>query len=282
MGTRRKRLDLLLVERGLYPTRSAARAAIMSGLIMVGCNRVDKSGTLVNEDIQIQVLETLRYVSRGGLKMEKALRHFSIDPKGWIIVDVGASTGGFTDCLLQAGAAKVYCIDVGYGQLDWRLRQDSRVIVLERTNIRYLEKEKIAEPVDLAVIDVSFISLSLVLPVLVGLRVPEIITLVKPQFEVGKGLVGKKGVVRDPEQHLSVLHNLEVKIKELEYHIAGVTFSPITGPQGNIEYLLHLKAGKYKGEDPGDTIFAAVVDEAVQCLRGGADQTGNNVEGKKG
>ena len=242
MGTERKRLDLMLVERGLFVSRSAARAAVMAGLVMVDGKKTDKPGTQVLSDATITVTELPRYVSRGGLKLEKALKVFGIDLQGCVAMDVGASTGGFTDCMLQNGAAKVYSIDVGYGQLDWRLRQDSRVVVLERTNIRHLQPALITETVQFASVDVSFISLALVLPVLKKLQIPGVVALVKPQFEVGKGRVGKKGVVRDPAEHLAVLEKIAGVAAELGYIVAGVDFSPIRGPEGNIEYLLHLLA----------------------------------------
>ncbi|MBS4023116.1 MAG: TlyA family RNA methyltransferase [Dethiobacter sp.] len=243
MGAERKRLDLLLTELGLFSSRSAARSAVMAGLVAVGGSRVDKPGTMVTCDAKITVSEMPRYVSRGGLKLEKALCCFGVDPGGRVAMDVGASTGGFTDCLLQAGAKRVYSIDVGYGQLDWRLRQDVRVVSLERTNIRYLDADRIAEPVDLAVVDVSFISLALIFPVLSKLGVSEIVALVKPQFEAGKGLVGKKGVVREASIHQDVLHKAFADAARSGYLPAGLTYSPLRGPQGNIEYLLHLKAG---------------------------------------
>ena len=243
MGQKRKRLDVLLAERGLFTSRSAARAAVMAGLVSVEGRQVDKPGTLVDAAAEIIVKELPRYVSRGGLKLEKALTVFGIDLSGRVAMDVGASTGGFTDCMLQHGARRVYSVDVGYGQLDWRLRQDERVISLERTNIRYLDPEVLSEPLQFAAVDVSFISLELVLPVLQRLQVPEIAALVKPQFEVGRGQVGKKGVVRDPAAHLAAAKIAALAV-ELGYDVAGVTFSPIRGPEGNIEYLLHLLAAE--------------------------------------
>ncbi|MDW7651839.1 MAG: TlyA family RNA methyltransferase, partial [Bacillota bacterium] len=208
MGTERKRIDVLLAERGVFASRSAARAAIMAGLVYVGGQKTDKPGTPVSEDAEIEVRELPRFVSRGGLKLEKAIHQFAVDVAGRVVLDVGASTGGFTDCLLQHGAARVYSVDVGYGQLDWRLRQDERVVSMERTNIRHLSADAFSEPPDFASVDVSFISLELVLPVLKKLGVAEVITLVKPQFEVGKGRVGKKGVVRDTGDHLEVLEKI--------------------------------------------------------------------------
>lgn len=262
MGTERKRIDIVLTERGIFASRSAARAAIMAGLVYINEQRVDKPGTPVREDIEVDVRELPRYVSRGGLKLEKALRTFAVHITGRVALDVGASTGGFTDCLLQHGARKVYSVDVGYGQLDWRLRQDPRVVAMERTNIRNLTGEEFLEPVEFATVDVSFISLALVLPVLKVLGVVEIIALVKPQFEVGKGRVGKKGVVRDPQDHLEVLKKIAQVAKHEGYGLAGADFSPIRGPEGNTEYLFYLKANQdYQLPD-----LAAVVTDAHREL----------------
>ncbi|MCR3922713.1 MAG: TlyA family RNA methyltransferase [Firmicutes bacterium] len=265
MGTERKRLDLILVERGLLVSRSAARATIMAGLVTVDGQRVDKPGTLVSQVALVAVKELPRYVSRGGLKLEKALDAFAIDLYGRVAMDVGSSTGGFTDCMLQNGAVKVYSVDVGYGQLDWRLRQDIRVVSMERTNIRYLDQETIEEPLQFATIDVSFISLALVLPVLRQLAVPEIVALVKPQFEVGKGRVGKKGVVRNPADHVEVLQNVAVVAENLGYQVAGVNFSPIRGPEGNIEYLLHLQ-DQPQAQEEAAFDFAQIVEKAHSML----------------
>ncbi|HZK25435.1 MAG TPA: TlyA family RNA methyltransferase [Oscillospiraceae bacterium] len=266
MGKERKRLDTLLAERALFVSRSAARAAVMAGLVSVDGQQVDKPGTQVTANVAVTVKELPRYVSRGGLKLEKALAAFQIELAGRTAMDVGASTGGFTDCMLQQGAEKVYSVDVGYGQLDWRLRQDSRVVNLERTNIRYLEAEALAEAVQFASIDVAFISLALVLPTLQRLQVPEIVALVKPQFEVGKGRVGKKGVVRDPADHLAVLQKVASLAVELNYDVAGVSYSPIRGPEGNIEYLLHLLAATDAAAIAKEIDFAATVAEAHQEL----------------
>lgn len=265
MGTERKRVDVLLTEKGLFPTRSAARAAVMAGLVTVDGKKVDKPGTMATEEVQIHVKELPRYVSRGGLKLEKALIQFKIDVTGKTVMDIGASTGGFTDCLLQAGATRVYSIDVGYGQLDWKLRQDDRVVSMERTNVRHLETGQIPEPVDFAVVDVSFISLALIFPVLVRFGVSEAVALVKPQFEVGKGRVGKKGVVRDPEDHQEVLLNT-IRAAENEGFIAvDLSYSPLRGPEGNIEYLLHLRTEK-EGQLVPSLHCAAVVAEAHSTL----------------
>lgn len=259
MGTERKRIDVVLTERGLCASRSAARAAVMAGLVVVDGRKVDKPGTPVAADAVIDVRELPRYVSRGGLKLEKALRYFNIDVAGRVALDVGASTGGFTDCMLQHGAAKVYSVDVGYGQLDWRLRQDERVVSMERTNIRRLQPADVPEKPGFATVDVSFISLKLIFPVLALLGVSEAVVLVKPQFEVGRGRVGKKGVVRDPADHLDVLVNVAAAANREGYHVAGVTYSPIRGPEGNIEYLfyLHNNADTTEQQD-----FAAVVSAA--------------------
>lgn len=265
MGSERKRVDVVLADKGLFPTRSAARAAVMAGLVTVDGRKMDKPGTMVTAEAQIHVRELPRYVSRGGLKLEKALHQFSIDVTGKTVMDIGASTGGFTDCLLQAGAAKVYSIDVGYGQLDWKLRQDDRVVSLERTNVRHLERGQIPERVDLAVVDVSFISLAHIFPVLVRFGVPEAVALVKPQFEVGKGRVGKKGVVRDPEDHLEVLVNTIRAAEKEGFTAVDVSYSPLRGPEGNIEYLLHLRTEK-EGTDVPVINCTAVVAEAHSTL----------------
>ena len=276
MAAKRKRIDLLLAERGLFPSRSAARAAIMAGVVYVNGEKVDKPGAQVTGSEEIVVRELPRYVSRGGLKLERALRVFKIDLAGRTALDVGASTGGFTDCMLQHGAARVYSVDVGYGQLDWRLRQDRRVVVLERTNVRYLSAEDIGEEVSFAGVDVSFISLTLVLPVLRRLGVPEAVLLVKPQFEIGKGRVGKKGVVREPQDHLEVLRKVAAAARDLGYAVLNTTFSPLRGPEGNIEYLLHLKDRGEEGTDMQPD-FAAVVREAHRQLaeKGNRPQTEN-------
>ena len=240
----KERLDVLLVSRGLCESRSKAQAIIMSGEVYVDGQKVDKAGADVPLSAEIEVRgSTCPYVSRGGLKLEKALRDFGVDPTGYVCSDSGASTGGFTDCLLQQGAAKVFAIDVGYGQLAWKLRTDERVVNLERTNIRYVTEEQIPELLDFGSIDVSFISLTLVLPVLYRLLRDggEGICLVKPQFEAGKGKVGKKGVVREPEIHLEVLKKIFAFCGEVGLSVKGIHFSPIKGPEGNIEYLFYFK-----------------------------------------
>ena len=249
----KKRLDVVLVERGLQESRQKAQATIMSGLVFVGGQRVDKPGAPVAEDAQIEVRgNVLPYVSRGGLKLEKAMRQFPITLTGTVCGDIGASTGGFTDCMLQNGAEKVYAVDVGYGQLAWKLRSDPRVVCLERTNARYLTHEQVPDELDFASVDVSFISLKLILPALRGLLKPQghVVCLVKPQFEAGREKVGKKGVVRDPAVHLEVLEHFLEHAKESDFTVLGLTFSPIRGPEGNIEYLGYLQAGEAQESIP--------------------------------
>ncbi len=238
------RLDAALVERGLVPSREKAKALIMAGVVYVGGEKSDKAGNFVGPDSEIEVRENpLRYVSRGGLKLEKAIRKHAFDLTGKICIDIGASSGGFTDCMLQNGAKRVYAVDVGYGQLAWSLRTDERVVNLERTNIRYVTSEQIPEPLDFGSIDVSFISLTLVLPVFRSLlRVGgEGICLVKPQFEAGKGKVGKKGVVRDPEIHAEVLKKILDFCNQNGFLVLDMDYSPIKGPEGNIEYLFYIR-----------------------------------------
>ena len=239
----KKRLDVLLTEKGFADSRSKAQALIMSGLVYVQGQKADKPGVSFEETAEIEVRgAACPYVSRGGLKLEKALRDFGIHPEGFVCSDSGASTGGFTDCLLQQGASRVFAIDVGYGQLDWKIRNDPRVTVMERTNIRFVTPEDLGEPLDLSVVDVSFISLKLVLPVIKTLLKPtgQVVCLIKPQFEAGRGKVGKNGVVREPEIHREVLDNFVELARELEFSILGLTFSPVKGPEGNIEFLAHL------------------------------------------
>jgi len=240
----KRRLDTLLVERGLAESRERAQSLILAGKVKVEGGVADKPGKRVADEAEITLDEALPYVSRGGLKLEEALRRFQLDVSGLLCADVGASTGGFTDCLLQHGAAKVYAIDVGYGQLAWELRQDARVVVLERTNIRYLES--LPEPIDLATIDVSFISLELVLPPVMSLLKPEsqIIALVKPQFEAGREEVGKGGVVKDPEVHRQVLHKVAKVAQDLGLQLLGLIPSPLLGPAGNVEVFIHLSKGE--------------------------------------
>ncbi len=247
----KKRLDVLLVERGLVESRQKAQALIMAGEVFVQGQRVDKAGTAIQENAEIEVRgKKLPYVSRGGLKLEKALIAFPVTVAGKVCMDTGASTGGFTDCMLQNGAAKIYAVDVGYGQLDYRLREDPRVVCMERTNARYLTHEQVPEELDFATVDVSFISLRLILPMLRSLLKTEgeAVCLVKPQFEAGKEKVGKKGVVRDPAVHLEVLEQFLVNAEEADFSVKGLTFSPIRGPEGNIEYLGYLQVGRGASE----------------------------------
>ncbi len=264
----KKRLDVLLVERLYTDSRTKAQAIIMAGQVYVDGQKADKPGTSYEETVEIEVRgDTCPYVSRGGLKLQKALRDFGVDPTGFVCSDSGASTGGFTDCLLQQGASKVFAIDVGYGQLDWKIRSDPRVVVMERTNIRYVTPEQLGEPLDLSVIDVSFISLKIVLPAIKALLKPtgQVLCLIKPQFEAGREKVGKKGVVRDPETHKEVLDMFVSLARELDFTILGLTFSPVKGPEGNIEFLGHLTLADTPGITP-DT--AAVVSAAHQTLKG--------------
>ncbi len=251
-----ERLDKLLVERGLVPSRERARVLILAGHVLVNERVVDKVGTQVPRDGAVRLRgEDIPYVSRGGLKLEKGLDAFGIDPAGRIAIDVGASTGGFTDCLLQRGARRVYAVDVGYGQLAWKLREDLRVVNLERTNIRSLAPGDLPERPDLAVIDASFISLDKVLPGTLALLAAEaeIVALIKPQFEVGRGEVGKGGVVRDPEKHSLVVEKVRMSAGALGCEVLGVVESPILGPKGNREFLIHLRkdrSGAEEGEAP--------------------------------
>lgn len=265
----KQRLDLLLVDRQLCPTRQKARTSILAGQVRVGGEVVDKPGTEVDLDAQIELQQAPRFVSRGGEKLAKALDEFNIYVTGRICLDGGISTGGFTDCLLQAGAARVYGVDVGYGQVAWKLRQDERVVLKERTNLRHLKPEDLygeATLADLAVVDVSFISLNKVLPALWQLLLPprESVLLVKPQFEVGRDRVGKKGVVRDPKDQAMAIQRVLSTAKELGWHSWGLTWSPITGPAGNIEYLLWL--GDKLGSDLEFDAIALVTRTATQSL----------------
>ena len=243
------RLDQLVFDLGYTESRERAKTTIMSGLVFVNGQRADKPGMPVAPDAKIKVRgEAIPFVSRGGFKLDKALKVFPVDPAGKTCIDCGASTGGFTDVLLQHGAAKVYAVDVGYGQLAWSLRSDERVVCMERTNARYLTHEQIPEELDFASVDVSFISLKLILPPLCGLlrQGGHVACLVKPQFEAGKEKVGKKGVVRDPAVHLEVLEHFLEHAKESGFTVLGLTYSPIRGPEGNIEYLGYLEKGDWQ------------------------------------
>lgn len=252
------RLDILMVEKGLAQSRERAKAMIMAGQVYIDNQKCDKAGLSVSSETEIEVRgETLKYVSRGGLKLEKAMQEFPVTLNGKITMDIGASTGGFTDCMLQNGASKVYAVDVGYGQLAWKLRTDERVVNLERTNIRYVTKEQVPDTIDFASIDVSFISLKLVLPVAKELLSDngEIVALIKPQFEAGREQVGKKGVVRDISVHKQVIKNVLNIIEELGMYASGLSFSPVKGPEGNIEYLVWIT------KNPTDT---KVSDEDIE------------------
>ncbi|BCA79833.1 TlyA family RNA methyltransferase [Desulfuromonas sp. AOP6] len=243
---KKERLDKLLVLKGLVSSRERARSLILAGKVIVGDHAVDKAGTLVPEGADIRLKgEDIPYVSRGGLKLEKALHHFNISVQGVVAVDVGASTGGFTDCLLQHGATRVYAVDVGYGQLAWKLREDARVVNLERINIRHLDSANLPERPALAVVDASFISLEKVLPATLSLLEPKgcVVALIKPQFEVGRGEVGKGGVVRDEHKQMEVVEKITRFIEALNCNILGVTESPILGPKGNREFLIFFRKG---------------------------------------
>ena len=261
------RLDLLLVERGLEESRQRAQAVIMSGVVYVDGRKADKPGMAVSAAAAVEVRgDKLPYVSRGGLKLEKAMKAFPIHLEGTVCADIGASTGGFTDCMLQNGAAKVYAVDVGRGQLAWKLRSDPRVVCLERTNARYLSREQVPEELDFASVDVSFISLKLILPPLAALLAEggQAVSLVKPQFEAGREKVGKKGVVRDPAVHLEVLERYLDHAGEAGLTVRGLTYSPIRGPEGNIEYLGFLQKGGGAAE-PFD--LKSLVEESHRCLK---------------
>ena len=261
------RLDQLVFEKGYAPSREKARALIMSGCVFLDGQRADKTGQQVSPDADPDVRShELPFVSRGGYKLDKAIRVFGIDPTGKTCIDCGASTGGFTDVLLQHGAAKVYAVDVGYGQLAWKLREDPRVICLERTNLRYVTEEQIPEKLDLAVCDVSFISLRLVMPAVAKLLKPgaEIMCLIKPQFEAGRELVGKKGVVRDSAVHEQVIRGILDFMPTIGFSVYALDYSPITGPEGNIEFLLYMKNTL---QDSAEVDIAALVKSAHTELK---------------
>lgn len=265
----KKRLDVLLVEQGLAESREKAKALIMSGLVYADNQKADKPGDTFSEEITLEVRgKGLPYVSRGGLKLEKAMQEFSLDLNGLVCMDIGASTGGFTDCMLQNGARKVYAVDVGYGQLDWKLRNDERVVNLERTNARYLTTEQIPEPIGFFSIDVSFISLTLLLPVLRTLLAPNgrCVCLIKPQFEAGREKVGKKGVVRSKDVHREVIEKIVSFSLENGFSVLGLTFSPVKGPEGNIEYLIYLERSDAPGLTAGVPEAQMVVEASHQTL----------------
>ena len=265
----KERLDVLLVKRNLAESREKAKAIIMSGNVFVEDQREDKAGTTFPEDVKIEVRgHVMPYVSRGGLKLEKAIKNFDVSVEGKVCTDVGSSTGGFTDCMLQNGAVKVFAIDVGRGQLDWKLRQDPRVVCMEKTNIRYVTPEDIPDRIQFASIDVSFISLTKVLGPVKELLTEDgqIVCLIKPQFEAGREKVGKKGVVRDPAVHKEVIEMVISYAKSISFGVRHLEFSPIKGPEGNIEYLVHLKKTQ---ELPGKILaqnLETVVDSAFDTL----------------
>lgn len=264
----KKRLDVLLVERQLVESRQKAQGLIMAGEVFVNGQRVDKAGAGIAQDAAVELRgQGLPYVSRGGLKLEKAIKSFGLELAGVTAIDAGASTGGFTDCMLQNGAKKVYAVDVGYGQLAWSLRNDPRVVCMERTNVRYLTPAVIPEPLDFGTVDVSFISLRLILPALRSLMKEEgqVVCLIKPQFEAGREKVGKKGVVRDKTVHLEVLEQFLQHAAECRFFVKEITFSPIRGPEGNIEYLGHLTVREQPSYE-GD--LRALVEASHENLEG--------------
>ena len=265
----KKRLDTFLFENGYAESREKAKALIMAGIVYINNQKCDKPGTNVKGDDTVEVRgNTLKYVSRGGLKLEKALKVFSPDLSGKVCADVGASTGGFTDCMLQNGAKKVYAVDVGYGQLAWKLRTDERVVNLERTNFRYITNEQIGEPLDFASVDVSFISLSHILPVLGNLLKDggKAVCLIKPQFEAGKENVGKKGVVRDKKVHINVIEKVLGFVRDNGFIVSGLDYSPVKGPEGNIEYLCFIEKSKEKRDIEID--ISSIVESSHNELNG--------------
>lgn len=266
MKNLKERLDILLVERGLFPSREKAKASIMAGIITVDGQISDKAGTMIDVDSEIAVKEKLcPYVSRGGLKLEKSMKIWGINLKDCVCMDIGASTGGFTDCMLRGGASKVYAVDVGYGQLDYKLRQDPRVINMEKCNIRYIDGKSIT-PLDFISIDVSFISLKLVFPVAAELlkESGKLVCLIKPQFEAGREQVGKKGIVRDKKAHIQVIENVVKYTIENGLVPSGLTYSPVKGAKGNIEYLLYID-GKTSKEDFDETVAKAFADLQIEA-----------------
>ena len=265
----KERLDVLLVKRNLAASREKAKAIIMSGIVYVEGQKEDKAGSVFEDTVSIEVRgNTLPYVSRGGLKLEKAFQVFPIQVPDFVCIDIGASTGGFTDCMLQNGAKKIYAVDVGHGQLDWKLRNDERVICMEKTNFRYVTKEQIPEELDFAATDVSFISLTKILPPAKALLKKDayMICLIKPQFEAGREKVGKKGVVTDPKVHKEVIVNIESFAASIGFEIMGLDYSPIKGPEGNIEYLLWLKNSSDTPVMPKLEEIDAVVSASEQAL----------------
>ena len=270
----KERLDVLLVNKGLCESRQKAKAIIMSGNVYVENQKEDKAGSMFDVNANIEVRDhVLPYVSRGGLKLEKAINNYNLDLKDKICMDVGASTGGFTDCMLQNGAIKVYSVDVGHGQLAWKLRNDERVVCMEKTNIRYVTNEDILDLIDFTSIDVSFISLTLVLPVVKNLLNigGEVVALIKPQFEAGREKVGKKGVVRDPEVHFEVIEKVVNFSNELGFKLLDIEFSPIKGPEGNIEYLIHLKKESNEEEYRADNDVEAFLEKSKAIVAAAHD-----------
>ena len=266
----KERLDVLLVKRNLAESREKAKAVIMSGIVYVDGQKEDKAGSMFDETANVEVRgTTLKYVSRGGMKLEKAMKHFGVTVEGKICMDVGASTGGFTDCMLQNGAVKVYSVDVGHGQLAWKLRNDERVVCMEKTNIRYVTPEEIPDRIQFVSIDVSFISLTKVLGPVKALMEPdgEVVCLIKPQFEAGREKVGKKGVVREKSVHLEVIEMVASFAGSIGFEALHLEFSPIKGPEGNIEYLLHLRNCTDGSTFANDTIGASeIVEKAHETL----------------
>ena len=275
----KERLDVLLVKQGFAPSREKAKAILMSGIVYVDGQKEDKAGTMFDpEKIKIEIRgNTLPYVSRGGLKLEKALQVFPIDLQGKTCLDIGASTGGFTDCMLQNGAEKVFAVDVGHGQLDWKLRNDPRVVCMEKTNFRYLTRDQIADDLDFASVDVSFISLTkILLPAWRLLKCGgQMVCLIKPQFEAGREKVGKKGVVRDPAVHREVIAKVMDFAALLHFSVLGLTWSPIKGPEGNIEYLIFIQKEEQPEAYEGEQAAEAALEE-TQAAKGGISETEEN------
>ncbi|AOR23903.1 TlyA family RNA methyltransferase [Clostridium taeniosporum] len=269
MAEKKERLDILLVEKGIITSREKAKACIMEGKVFVDGQRVDKAGEKININANIEYKgPTLKYVSRGGLKLEKAMKSYNISLEDKVCMDIGASTGGFTDCMLQNGAKKVYSVDVGYGQFAWKLRTDERVVCMERTNIRYVTLEDIGEPLDFASIDVSFISLKKIMPATLGLLKDngEVVALIKPQFEAGREKVGKKGVVREISTHKEVVYEIVEFLKNENLNILGVGYSPIKGPEGNREYLVYFTKDNEKESNFELEDIERVVEESHKEL----------------
>ncbi|WP_160688785.1 TlyA family RNA methyltransferase [Clostridium sp. C2-6-12] len=265
MAEKKERLDILLVEKGIITSRERAKACIMEGKVYVDGQKVDKAGEKVSLSANIEYRgETLKYVSRGGLKLEKAMNSYNISLEDKVCMDIGASTGGFTDCMLQNGAKKVFSVDVGYGQFAWKLRTDERVVCMERTNIRYVTLEDIGEPLDFASIDVSFISLKKIMPATLNLlkESGEVVALIKPQFEAGREKVGKKGVVREKETHKEVVYGIIDFLLEQDLNVLGVGYSPIKGPEGNREYLVYFTKDKNKESNFKREDIDVVVEES--------------------